>query len=170
MKYKNYILLLAVVSTSLFACKDDDEEIEPVKNQYMLATINGTPTEFPKCDADTFGYFGTEFEISGYYNLFALQPAVKSELELIVYQSDYTIKTDTFYSLDSASMIQGYYTSDFNGYTDTSVYYSTSGQVKFTKAGVNGYEGTFNFKATRANNSKTISINNGVFKAILKKE
>jgi len=170
MKYKNYILLLAVVSTALFSCKDDEEEVVPVKNQYMLATINGTPTEFPKCDADTFGYFVTEFEITGYYNYFAPSPIIKNSIILNIYEEEYSLKADTIYSLDSNSLIQGYYQSDLNSFEDSSVYYSTNGQLKFTKAGPDGYEGTFSFDASRPDNSKSVSIKNGSFKAILTKE
>ncbi len=177
MKYRNYLknfLLLAIVSTLFFSCEDDDDTVEPSTPEatyFMKATIDGKLTNYPKCDLDTFGYFGNgAIDLSGYYNYFALTPLIKTSIDFDVYDLDFILKKDTSYSLDGNSPFYATYVSDFNSLDDTSLYYSTNGQIRFSKIGPDVFEGTFSFNALRSDSTRNISVSNGSFSAKMKKQ
>lgn len=137
-------------------------------DQYMIATIENQTVNFPISEVDTFGFFGSEWELNGEFDLFSLDPNARKRFSFEIYEDDWVVKEDTTYMLDSSnSYIYATYSSNSLSIDDSSLYFSDGGQIRFTLATPSGYEGTFNFTATNADDSRTISITNGRFKAVI---
>lgn len=185
MKVSQFGFLVAIaLITFLFSC-EKDQSLTPnpsfnetpsnsnnsngggTSDQFMKATVDGQSITFPICEADTFGFFGSEFELNGEFPPFSPEPFSNHRFSFEIYDPAYVIKADTTYSLDSNAYITAIYENNLFSLEDSTVFFSKTGQIRFTVATPSGYEGTFNFTARNATDTRTVTITNGSFKAVI---
>jgi hypothetical protein len=180
-KFLYFALAITSMTAFFYACEDDELTPNPLftgeapqngggggnSNQFMIATIDGKTINFPISEVDTFGFFGSEWELNGEFGFFSPNPDAGKRFEFEIYEEDWVVKEDTTYFFGAGDYIHAIYTSNTFVIDDSVVFFADTGQIRFTVAKPSGYEGTFSFTATSADDSRTVNITNGSFKAVI---